>query len=170
MSIIIQELIYTILFGLGLYKIFEKAGENPAFAFIPVYQFMIASKIATGEVILGILTIIPFVGWIPIAIISYKLVKKFNADDIMAILAALFGPIVLAIVGFGDYEYIDGNYNEYDYEDEYYDHPHKNNGNKRSESNNEQLKEERGYETTTQLNSKNSDRFYVDEDNDKFYL
>lgn len=68
-------LIY-ICFALGLYKIFEKAGETPAFGFIPVYRFIIASKIATGEAILGILTIIPFVAWIPIAIISYKLVKS----------------------------------------------------------------------------------------------
>ena len=172
MSIIIQELIFTILFGFGLYKIFEKAGETPAFAFIPVYQFMIASKLATGEVVLGILTIIPFVGWIPIAIISYKLVKKFNADDIMAILAALFGPIVLAIVGFGDYEYIDGDYSEYDYEDEYYTNPHTNNKNRQSNSDIKQVKEGIEYENTTQVDNKNNDRFYVgDNDNDnKFYL
>lgn len=164
-------LIY-ICFALGLYKIFEKAGETPAFGFIPVYRFIIASKIATGEAILGILTIIPFVAWIPIAIISYKLVKKFNADDAMAILAILVSPIALAIVGFGDYEYIDGDYSEYNYEDEYYNHTHKNNGNSQSRSDIKQLKEGRGCENTAQLDNKSSDRFYIDNDNDddKFYL
>lgn len=113
---------------------------------------------------------IPIVGWIPLTIILYKLVKKFNADDIMAILTIFLGPIPLAIVGFGDYEYIDEDYSEYDYEDEYYDHTHKNNGNRQSRSNIKQLKEGREYENTTQLDNKKSDRFYIDDNNDKFYL
>lgn len=99
----------------GLCKLYIKAGEPGWKAIIPIYNTMTMAKIALGNPWLGLLVLLPVVGWLVMLYVSFKFIKQFNVSDGMALLSLLIAPIVYLIVGFGEYEYI-GEYNE-----EYYD-------------------------------------------------
>ena len=99
----------------GLCKLYIKAGEPGWKAIIPIYNTMTMAKIALGNPWLGLLVLVPFVGWLVMLYVSFKFIKQFNVSDGMAVLSLLIAPIVYLIIGFGEYEYI-GEYNE-----EYYD-------------------------------------------------
>lgn len=108
-------IISIILSIIGLCKLYIKAGEPGWKAIVPIYNTMTMAKIALGNPWLGLLVLLPVVGWLVMLYISFKFIKQFNVSDGMAVLSLLIAPIVYLIVGFGEYEYI-GDYNE-----EYYD-------------------------------------------------
>lgn len=105
--------ISIILSIIGLCKLYVKAGEPAWKAIIPIYNTMTMAKIALGNPWLGLLILVPFVGWLVMLYISFKFIKQFNVSDGMAVLSLFIAPVVYLIVGFGEYEYIGDDEEEY---------------------------------------------------------
>lgn len=86
----------------GLYKIFEKAGETPWTAIIPIFNIWVASKVCRRPWWLILLLLIPFVGAIVVyGILSYDLARSFNKPPVYA-LGVFFLPFIfLPMLGFG---------------------------------------------------------------------
>lgn len=106
-------IISIILSIIGLCKSYIKAGEPGWKAIVPIYNTMTMAKIALGNPWLGLLVLLPVVGWLIMLYISFKFIKQFNVSDGMAVLSLLIAPIVYLIVGFGEYEYIGDDEEEY---------------------------------------------------------
>lgn len=102
-----------ILSIVGLCKLYVKAGEPAWKAIVPIYNTMTMAKIALGNPWLGLLILVPFVGWLVMLYISFKFIKQFNVSDGMAVLSLFIAPVVYLIVGFGEYEYIGDDEEEY---------------------------------------------------------
>lgn len=98
---------------MGLCKLYVKAGEPAWKAIVPIYNTMTMAKITFGNPLLGLLILVPFVGWLVMLYISFKFIKQFNVSDGMAVLSLIIAPIVYLIVGFGEYEYIGDDEEEY---------------------------------------------------------
>lgn len=113
--IYVITMLSIILSIIGLCKLYIKAGEPGWKAIVPIYNTMTMAKIALGNPWLGLLVLLPVVGWLVMLYISFKFIKQFNVSDGMAVLSLLIAPIVYLIVGFGEYEYVG------DYSEEYYD-------------------------------------------------
>lgn len=106
-------IISIILSIIGLCKLYIKAGEPGWKAIVPIYNTMTMAKIALWNPWLGLLVLLPVVGWLVMLYISFKFIKQFNVSDGMAVLSLLIAPIVYLIVGFGEYEYIGDDEEEY---------------------------------------------------------
>lgn len=71
--------------------------------FVPIYGNMVMADIAMGNMLIGLLTLLPAVGEIVLFVIFYQLGDKMNKSGIVT---ALFFPIVVAMFGFGACSYI----------------------------------------------------------------
>jgi signal peptidase I len=92
---------FIILVYAGLFMIFQKAGEQPWKALIPVYNFYIWLKILQKPWWWIFIMIIPGVGFLMIMILSYSTAKAFRKNNtIELIIAALFPFIYLPYLGF----------------------------------------------------------------------
>ncbi len=109
-------LVVTIIAIVGLWKIFEKAGEPGWKAIVPGYNSWTLAEIAGKPGwwgIVGLAGAIPVVGFIAsiaafvlYIIIALELAKKFGKDTMFAVLGLiLFSFIGLCILGFGDAQY-----------------------------------------------------------------
>ena len=103
----IVMLIICILLIIAYWKLFEKAGEAGWKSIIPFYNTYILTKIATGNGLLFLLILIPFVGaLIWDILVSVKLSKAFG-HGIGFTLGLIFIPnIFYLILGFGSDQYI----------------------------------------------------------------
>jgi signal peptidase I len=79
----------VILLFTGLYKIFEKAGEQGWKAFVPVYHFVIWLKILKKPWWWIFLILIPTISWIMLFILFVETAKSFGKRDIKEQLYAL---------------------------------------------------------------------------------
>lgn len=91
---------------IGLWKMFEKGGEEGWKAIIPIYNLYIAYKLFWGEGWLFLLMLVPCVNVIMLIILRWKTALSFNGD-IGYFLGLLFIPEIMFIVlGFGSAHYI----------------------------------------------------------------
>ena len=106
---------------IGLWKMFEKAGEDGWKAIVPFLNLYIINKIAWGNGIYFLLAFvapIPVIGWLVVLIYTattyYKLSKSFGKDTGFAVGLYFLPMIFYLILGFGDAKYLgvyeDGNY------------------------------------------------------------
>jgi len=89
----------------GWWRIFTKAGEAGWKALIPIYNIMVALKIAGRETWWVILYFIPIVGLIISIIVGIDLAKSFGRGTGFGVGLALLNPIFAPILGFGSDTY-----------------------------------------------------------------
>lgn len=109
MNIILGILVLGLLIVLiaGMWKTFEKAGEDGWKAIVPILNTITLAKIVGKEWWWGLLAIIPYVGIIFNIILLNRLSKSFGKDVGMTI--ALIFAVGFLILGFGDAQFIGPN-------------------------------------------------------------
>ena len=97
----------------ALWKVFVKAGQPGWAAIIPIYNLYILLKIIGRPgwwILLFLLGIIPFVGWIAVLvlgiIIAIDLAKSFAKSSGFAVGLFLLNFIFIPILGFGEARYV----------------------------------------------------------------
>lgn len=86
--------------------LFVKMGYSWWKSFIPIYNFMLISKRLFNNELLGLLTLVPFVGQIFIIVIMYRLATKFGRSGLLMI---LFPYVMIPIISYSEDSY--ENYN-----------------------------------------------------------
>jgi len=106
MPLMIFALIIAILTIVGYWKIFSKAGEPGWAAIIPFYNQYVLAKITFGNGWLFLLLIIPFVNFIFMIAMMYKLSKSFG-HGIGYCIGLIFLPFIFnLIIAFDNSEYL----------------------------------------------------------------
>ena len=99
--------IISIISIIAMWKLFEKADEAGWKSIIPILNVYVLTKISTGKPILMLLSFVPFVNFIFIIYLYYKLNQAFSGGTASFILLLLFPYIILPIMAFSeDAEYI----------------------------------------------------------------
>jgi signal peptidase I len=94
-------IVFGLLVIIGLYRLFEKAGEKGWKAIVPIYNIYVWLKIIQRPWWWLILTLIPGVGFLMIMIMSVQLSKAFGKTSFMNLLLAAFFPFLyLPYLGF----------------------------------------------------------------------
>ena len=96
----------TTLMLFGLQVFYLEMGKSWWAVFVPLYGNMVLSDIAMGNMLIGLLTLIPVIGEIAIIVILYNLGDKIGKSGIMTV---LFFPIIAALFGFNACSYVCGN-------------------------------------------------------------
>ena len=106
MGMIIFSLLFYLFFSFCLYKIFQKAGRDDAWAaFIPIYNTIVMVDIVKKPIWWFIMLFIPIVNFIFIIMIYNRLSIFFGKDTLMTILLVLLPFIGLPVLAFGDAVY-----------------------------------------------------------------
>ncbi|MBP3959292.1 hypothetical protein J8F10_28950 [Gemmata sp. G18] len=98
----------------GMWKVFEKAGQPGWAAIVPFYNlYILTVEVAKKEILWFILLVIGFVVCGPLALIALFVVnievaKKFGKDALFGIGLTLLGFIFYPILGFGSAQYASG--------------------------------------------------------------
>ncbi|MDP4267631.1 MAG: signal peptidase I [Bacteroidota bacterium] len=102
-------IIFTISTLVGLWKIFEKAGQKGWYAIIPFYNFIIWLKITRKPMWWFILILIPFIGVFMIFLMLVEIVKCFEKYSLLEQGAGVLFPFAyLPYLGFSEKEkYLD---------------------------------------------------------------
>ncbi len=99
-------LIIYLFFSFCLYKIFQKAGREDAWAaFIPIYNTIVMVDIIKKPIWWFIMLLIPFVNIIFGIMMADRLAKFFGKDTLMTVVLVLFPYIGLSVLAFGDAVY-----------------------------------------------------------------
>jgi len=103
--IIIFGIMVTMIEIVGAWFMFEKAGEPGWAAIIPIYNFLIAIKIAGKQWWYLMLMLIPVVNLVIYIIILNGLAKNFGKGTWFTVGLFLFRFIFIPILGFGNAVY-----------------------------------------------------------------
>lgn len=99
--------IIFLLLVIGLWKVFEKAGEPGWAAIIPIYNLYIVLKIIGRPWWWLLLMLIPFVNIVISIIVAIDLAKSFGKDAAYGIILLwLFSVIGYIVLGFSDAQYL----------------------------------------------------------------
>ena len=99
-------LIIYLFFSFCLYKIFQKAGREDAWAaFIPIYNTIVMVDIIKKPIWWFIMLLIPFVNIIFGIMMADRLARFFGKDTLMTVVLVLFPYIGLPVLAFGDAVY-----------------------------------------------------------------
>jgi hypothetical protein len=104
--IIIFALMVTVIEIVGAWYMFEKAGEPGWAAIIPIYNYLIAIKIAGKQWWYILLMLIPLVNLVVYIIILNGLAKNFGKGTGFTVGLFFFRFIFIPILGFGNAVYI----------------------------------------------------------------
>ena len=103
-NLILSVIVYVLLV-IGMWKIYEKAGEAGWKSLIPIVNFYYLFKIAMGKGWMFLLMIIPIVDIIVLWVMFWKLAKAFGGGVGLRILTMLIPNLGTLIIGFGNSEY-----------------------------------------------------------------
>ena len=101
-------LVFFAIFGAffaGMWKVFSKAGQPGWAIFVPIYNFVCLARIAGRPGWWAALCCIPYLGLIPMAIMTWGVAKNFGKGSGFAVGLVLAGPIFYPILGFGSAQY-----------------------------------------------------------------
>ncbi len=111
-GLIVLYLAIYVVFSLGLYGSFKKAGQPGWAGFVPIYNFIVMLKIAGRPVTWGwflLLTIIPFVGSLAFLVIAiivlHDVSKSFGHGGGFTVGLVLLGPIFWYVIWLGSSQY-----------------------------------------------------------------
>lgn len=106
-GMIIFYLIVYAFIAFCLYKIFQKAGkENAWAAFIPIYNFVVLLEVIGKPIWWIVMLIIPCVNLYFLVMTYIELGKRFGKDTVWSVIFLLFlGIIGLPMLAFGDAQY-----------------------------------------------------------------
>lgn len=97
----VYVLILSVLMGLSTWKLFKKMGYNPAFAFIPFYNYFIVLKETKHPKWWAVLSYLPIVGPIMMSVFHIYLMKKFGKSLVQhQILTVILPFIYMASVNY----------------------------------------------------------------------
>jgi hypothetical protein len=90
----------------GMWKVFEKAGQPGWAAIVPIYNIYVLTQIAGRPAWWIVLFLIPIVNFVAALIISMDIAKAFGQSAAWGIvLLFIFGVIGYLMLGFGNYRY-----------------------------------------------------------------
>lgn len=96
-----------IVFIIGLWKVFEKAGQPGWAVLIPIYNAYVLLKIAGRPGWWLLLLLIPLVNIVISFVVAIDIAKAFGQSTVFGvILLFLLGGIGYLILGFGNYRYV----------------------------------------------------------------
>ena len=95
----VATLVMTILFILGLWKLFGKIGIPSWKALIPLYNLYLLANFVWKNKVISLLVLVPAVGLIFLMITEYKLAQKFKKGTAFSIMTMLFPCIFNLIIG-----------------------------------------------------------------------
>ena len=98
-------LVVVLGFIVGMWKVFEKAGEPGWAAIIPIYNTIVLLKIAGRPLWWLILLFIPFVNFVILILVGLDVARKFGKSAGFGIGLALLGFIFYPLLGFSDARY-----------------------------------------------------------------
>ena len=90
---------------IGMWKVFEKAGQPGWAAIIPIYNVYVLTQIAGRDIVWFILALIPVVNIVAAIVISIDVARKFGQGTGFGVGLALFPFIFYPILGFGSAQY-----------------------------------------------------------------
>jgi len=96
----------AVLFIAAQWRIFAKAGQPGWAALIPIYNFMVMSKVGGRSAVFGLTLLIPFVNFVTFVMVSHGISKAFGKGALFTV-GQIFVPIVfLPLLAFGDSKYV----------------------------------------------------------------
>ncbi len=96
-----------VVFIIGMWKVFVKAGQPGWAVLIPIYNVYILLKIAGRPAWWILLCLIPLVNIVIGAIVSIDIAKSFGQSAVFGVvLLFLLGGIGYLVLGFGNYRYV----------------------------------------------------------------
>lgn len=97
----------AVVFVIGGWKVYEKAGQPGWAVIVPIYNLYIMLKIVGRPGWWIVLYLIPLVNIVIILIVAIDLAKAFGQSALFGfILNFLLGGIGFLVLGFGDYRYV----------------------------------------------------------------
>jgi hypothetical protein len=97
----------AVVFIIGVWKVFEKAGQPGWAALIPIYNAYILLKIAGRPGWWLLLFLIPLVNLVIAFVVAIDIAKAFGQSTVFGVvLLFLLGGIGYLVLGFGDYRYV----------------------------------------------------------------
>lgn len=96
--------------------VFSKMGENPIYAFIPIYNKWVLYKNTFGSGLWSLLLFVPVISYIIRILHSLELAKVFGKSEIVGVIIFLFPAVGDAILALSDADY--QGLREYNYLDE----------------------------------------------------
>lgn len=97
----------AIVFLIGMWKVFTKAGQPGWAVIIPIYNVYILLKIAGRPGWWLLLFLIPLVNIVIAFLVAIDIAKAFGQSTVFGvILLFLLGGIGYLVLGFGDYRYV----------------------------------------------------------------
>lgn len=96
----------SVVFLIGEWKTFEKAGEHGWASIIPFYNTYVLFKISWGQGWLFLLLLIPIVNLVIMIITMVKLGQAFGKSGGFNIGLVLLSSIFICILGFGESRYV----------------------------------------------------------------
>lgn len=103
---IVLSIIVAIVFVVGMWKMFVKAGEAGWASIIPIYNIYVLFKITWGSGIKFLLLLIPIVNIYISIKTQIKLAKAFGKGGGFVAGLIFLTPIFYAILGFSDAKYL----------------------------------------------------------------
>lgn len=94
-----------LLVVIGMWKMFEKAGQPGWGALIPIYNTYLLCKVAGRPGWWVILMLIPIVSLVIAIIVMIDIAKAFGKGTGFAVGLILLSPVFIPILGFGDAQY-----------------------------------------------------------------
>lgn len=89
----------------AMWKIFSKAGEPGWAAIVPLYNAYVLYKIAFGNGWFFLLTFVPFVNFVMVIMLCFKLASAFGRGIGFGFGLLFLQPIFMLILAFGSAEY-----------------------------------------------------------------
>lgn len=103
---------FFILFQAGLWKLFDKAGEQGWKSIVPIYNIIVWLKIIKKPMWLVLLLLIPFVNIYVYSTLITDLLTSFNKTKFYQhFLGVVFAPFYLSYLGFNKKAHYDGTFN-----------------------------------------------------------
>jgi hypothetical protein len=99
-------LIFVVPQIIGMWKVFQKAGEPGWAAIIPIYNLYVMVKISGKEIWWMILFFIPCVNWVALIVVNMALAERFGKEGAYGIGLAFLPFIFWPMLGFGDAQYL----------------------------------------------------------------
>ena len=107
--LMLLSLALSVFMIICMWKVYKKAGKPGWASIVPIYNIWVLFEMTGFNGVLSLLTLIPFVGTIIIAVLSiisnFRLAKCFGKDIGFGIGLWLLNPIFMAILAFDKSEY-----------------------------------------------------------------
>jgi hypothetical protein len=98
-------LLFTVPVFIGLWKIFEKAGEPGWAALVPVYNLMVLGRISGKGEMYGLLSLIPMAGIVFNILMWVEVCHRFGVGGGYVVGIILLRPVFVPMLGFGSAQY-----------------------------------------------------------------